>query len=126
MDWFVSLFFKLSIPSLTKTLEYRNLCILQAATNLVSETMRLELGLLHVRVITVITGFVSSNFHANRLYWLPPVSPYYSYGEEIVATINDLPPNAMTAEEVGRQVAQDALHGKSGEKYIGTQAWAGK
>jgi 1-acylglycerone phosphate reductase len=88
--------------------------------------MRLELGLLHVRVITVITGFVSSNFHAGRSYRLPPASPYYSYEEEIVATINDLPPNAMTAEEVGRQVAQDALHGKSGERYIGTQAWAGK
>jgi 1-acylglycerone phosphate reductase len=98
----------------------------KAAINLVSETMRLELGLLHVRVITVITGFVSSNFHANRLYRLPSASPYHSYEEEIVTTINDLPSNVMTAEEVGRQVAQDALHGKSGERYIGTQAWAGK
>jgi 1-acylglycerone phosphate reductase len=98
----------------------------KAAINLVSETMRLELGLLHVRVVTVITGFVSSNFHANRSYRLPSASPYYSYEEEIVASLNDLPANVTTAEEVGRQVAQETLQGKSGERYIGTQAWAGK
>ena len=44
----------------------------KAAINLVSETMPLELGLLHVRVVTVVTGFVSSNFHAYRPYQLPP------------------------------------------------------
>lgn len=88
--------------------------------------MRLELGLLHVRVIGVITGFVSSNFHANRSYRLPPKSPYYSYEEEIVATLSDLPANVTTAEEVGRQVSQEALQGKSGEIFVGTQAWAGK
>jgi 1-acylglycerone phosphate reductase len=88
--------------------------------------MRLELGLLQVRVITVVTGFVSSNFHANRSYRLPPASPYYSYEHEIVATLNDLPANVMTADEVGKKVAENTLHGKSGEIYIGTQAWAGK
>jgi len=88
--------------------------------------MRLELGLLDVRVLSVITGFVSSNFHANRSYRLPPASPYDSYEAEIVTTLNDLPANVMTAEEVGKEVAQNALQGKSGNVYIGTQAWAGK
>ena len=126
LDWFVFLFSKLSISGLTKKLKLGVYGSSKAAINLVSETMRLELGLLHVRVITVITGFVSSNFHANRSYRLPPGSPYNSYEEEIVTTINDLPANAMSADEAGRQVAQDALQGKSGEIYIGTQAWAGK
>jgi 1-acylglycerone phosphate reductase len=98
----------------------------KAAINLVSETMRLELGLLHVRVIGVVTGYVSSNFHANRAYRLPDASPYHSYEEEIVASLNDLPENCTTAEEVGRRVAQETLKGTSGEIFVGTQAWAGK
>jgi 1-acylglycerone phosphate reductase len=98
----------------------------KAAINLISETMRLELGYLHVRVLGVVTGYVSSNFHANRSYRLPEASPYHSYEEEIVTTLNDLPANAMTAEEAGRQVVQEALKGTSGEVFIGTQAWLGK
>jgi 1-acylglycerone phosphate reductase len=128
MDWFVPRFSIFSFPFLA-LLRDSNAGIYassKAAINLVSETMRLELGLLHVRVISVITGFVASNFHANRSYRLPPASPYHSYEEEIVATLNDLPANVMTAEEVGSEVAQEALRGKSGEVYIGTQAWAGK
>jgi 1-acylglycerone phosphate reductase len=88
--------------------------------------MRLELGLLQVRVLTIMTGYVSSNFHVNRSYRLPFESPYHSYEEEIVTTLNDLPANVSTAEEVGRQVTREALQGKSGALYIGTQAWAGK
>jgi 1-acylglycerone phosphate reductase len=98
----------------------------KAAINLVSETMRLELGLLHVRVIGVVTGFVSSNFHANRSYRLPDASPYYSYEEEIVASLNDLPETCTTAGEVGKQVVREVLKGTSGEIFVGTQAWAGK
>ena len=126
LDRFVSHFPKLSISGLTKKFKLGVYGSSKAAINLVSETMRLELGLLHVHVITVITGYVSSNFHANRSYRLPLGSPYNSYEEEIVTTLNDLPANVMFADEAGRQMAQAALQGKSGEIHIGTQAWAGK
>lgn len=61
--------------------------------------MPLEFGLLHVRVISVITGFVASIFHANRSYRLPPASPYHSCEEEIVATLSDLPANVKRVQK---------------------------
>lgn len=101
----------------------------KAATNLLSETLRLELEPLSVRVITVVAGIVKSSFFANlgnEDFELPQGSYYKSLEKHIggLSRGEDLPANAMGAEEFGRGVVADVLAGKRGNTYTGTLGWA--
>jgi hypothetical protein len=74
---------------------------------------------------------VKSAFFANLAYdkyELPQGSYYKSLEKQIgvPARGEDLPQNAMSAEQFGKDVLRDVLRGKSGNTYSGTLGWAAR
>jgi len=101
----------------------------KAAVNLLSETLRLELEPLNVRVVTAVIGIAKSEFFTNlnqTEFELPSSSLYKSLETRIAvsATGADLPANAMSAEQCGRDLVRDVLRGKRGNVYNGTGGFA--
>jgi hypothetical protein len=94
------------------------------------ETLRLELEPLGVKVITIIAGYIKTNFFApmKDTFELPSTSFYRSLESQIgqMAGGSDVGENAMTAEEFGREVVRDVLAGKTGCTYSGTLGWTAR
>ena len=95
-----------------------------------SETLRIELEPLGVKVITIIAGIIKSNFFApmKDTFELPRTSIYKSLEIQIgqVAGGRDVGDNVMTAEGFGMEVVRDVLAGKTGCTYTGTLGWAAR
>lgn len=87
-----------------------------------SETLRLELQPLGVRVATVIVGAVSTNIFANMpAYKLPANSRYGPVEKQIQAraTGNDVSGQKDTAEDFARKLVGRVLSGASGRIACG-------
>lgn len=103
----------------------------KAATNILSETLRLELEPLGISTITVVAGIIKTNFFSSiSSYVLPPTSLYRSLEPYIskVAKGEDTAEmkGVMGCEEFGRLVVSDVLGGRRGKTYTGTLGWAAK
>lgn len=85
---------------------------------MLSETMRLELALLNVRVITFVVGGTKFNISDNGPppESLPPMSPYLAV-EKHIATNLDF--KQMPTEAFAERVVDDVMHGTTGKVYHG-------
>jgi 1-acylglycerone phosphate reductase len=103
----------------------------KAAINHLSNTLRLELEPLGIKVITVIAGIISSKFHANMspsTFSLPPDSQYKSM-EGVMRDMNEgkgMAANASPAESFAEEVYRDTVGGRRGNTYSGALGWTGK
>ncbi|KAH6669809.1 putative estradiol 17 beta-dehydrogenase [Halenospora varia] len=104
----------------------------KASLNHMSETLRYELEPLHVRVLTVYAGIISSNFHSSSsmgdTFSLPSTSYYKSLTKVMdgIARGNQRPGKIMSAENFGKEVCRDVVGGRSGASFTGTLGWAVK
>lgn len=93
----------------------------KAAETMISESLRIELEPLGVRVMTIMLGQVSTQIYANTpAFHLPPGSPY----EKITGTITsssrgDLNFNNEPAEVVARNLVRDTISGRRGQIWRG-------
>lgn len=93
----------------------------KAAEAMISESLRIELQPLGVRVLTVMLGQVSTQMYANTpAFHLPEGSPY----DKIAGTIaiqnrGELNLNNEPAEVVARNLVKDILGGRSGRIWRG-------
>lgn len=96
----------------------------KSALSTISEVLRLELAPLSVKVITVITGAVATNLHANAPeHHLPTSSLYSAASEEIAsrATNSDVKGHSKP-KDFAMSVVDDVLGGKSGKVFRGSMA----
>lgn len=64
-------------------------CASKAATTMMTELLRHELGVLGIRVVNLMTGSIRSTFHANApTVALPPDSPYNAAKETVEKSMN--------------------------------------
>lgn len=98
----------------------------KAATEMLSETMRLELQPLGVRVISLVTGAIATNIMAGAsVSDLPESSPYKV--ESVEAAIAKLTSaddgiKRTPADEYAKMVSNDTLGGSSGRIWRGQMA----
>ena len=93
-----------------------------------SETLRIELEPLGVRVLTVITGFVATKIYENSPKKSLPNDSYYKAAENAVerTAVGPLAPNAKEDVRVySENLANDIVGGRSGRILRGTQARTG-
>lgn len=86
-----------------------------------SESLRLELIPLKIRVVTVITGIIESNLHYNEPKKHLPPSSYYKSVEGWIAdreSGKNRPPG-MPAQEYATQFVTRCESGVKGKIYIG-------
>ncbi|KAF2993113.1 hypothetical protein E8E14_000048 [Neopestalotiopsis sp. 37M] len=103
----------------------------KAAITTASETWRLELEPLGVRVVTVVAGTVATRFHGNTNEIKLAEDSYYLPVKEILDKKQRGKPGSqkMSAEEFATAVVSDILAGKSGKIWRGsesTKAWIAK
>ncbi|EKG20606.1 hypothetical protein MPH_02133 [Macrophomina phaseolina MS6] len=98
----------------------------KSALQSLSETLRLELQPLGVRVVTAVTGSVKSNVFANGPPLRLPAGSLYAAAEHEIAARaagmdveRDLP---QTLEQYSRNLVADVLGGASGKVYRGKHA----
>lgn len=101
----------------------------KAAIQFLSESLRLEVEPLGIKVLTVVAGSIKTNFFTpiNEAYNMPPASYYSSLKAALTEKASgkaDFKPSTMTAEAFGQAVAKDVLGGKTGNTYRGSMAWA--
>ena len=102
----------------------------KAAVRAYGESLRLEMAPLGVRVITIMTGIISTKFFQNIQYKpnLPPDSPFKRASKEISAIASgSLIEGGMTPSEYARRVTDDVLGGTSGSIWrekMASMAWA--
>ena len=99
-------------------------CASKAALTIASETWRLELTALGVKVVTVIIGVVESKWFEGVS---PVVLPETSYFRPIEKVISDkrqgkLGEKAMNTEEFARRLVGDVVAGKTGRIHRGSLA----
>lgn len=96
----------------------------KAALTFLSETLRLEMAPLGVKVVTVITGVVDTNITNNgKEVKLPPTSQYLSIEEKIAARgRGEHGQSKMTPEHFAEKVVGDVLAGASGKIWRGSLA----
>lgn len=88
---------------------------------MISESLRIELEPLGIRVMTVMLGQVGTQIYANTpAFHLPEGSPY----EKIAGTITnsskgDLNHNNESAEAVARNLVRDTINGRRGQIWRG-------
>lgn len=98
----------------------------KAALNSISETLRLELRPLGIKVITAMVGHISTNFDSNNSNWtgLPDTSHYKSIEAQISRTARGEIGNGKSkVEDLARQLVDDVVVGGGVE---GGQVWRGK
>ncbi|KAK9428985.1 hypothetical protein V1505DRAFT_314633 [Lipomyces doorenjongii] len=96
----------------------------KAALTTLSETLRLEMAPLGVKVLTVVTGTVDSNFFVNTPeYKLPSTSRYMPVEKSIVARARgkDIQ-SGMNKEKYADSVVNDVLRGVNGKVWRGKLA----
>jgi hypothetical protein len=88
---------------------------------MITETLRLEMAPFNVKVITIVTGRVESNFTTNNvLRGLPPSSRYLAIKDYIAArAVGKKTPHGMTTERYARKVVSDVLGGVNGTTWRG-------
>lgn len=92
----------------------------------------MELEPLNVKVITIVAGIISSNFHANigqpENFSLPPGSMYKSMEGIIREKVKGgaLSSKPTSAEDFAEEVVKNVLGGRTGKTYSGALAWAAK
>lgn len=93
----------------------------KAATTQFSETLRLEVAPLGIRVATVITGIIETNLHNNEPEHPLPPSSYYKSVESWLQdrTSGKNRPPGMPVEEYARQLVQKCESGAKGKVYVG-------
>jgi short-subunit dehydrogenase len=99
----------------------------KAAEEMFSETLRLEMAPLGVKVLTLVTGIIQTQITANGPeVCLPPNSIYQGAKSEIIARATGLDePYTRTKPEVyAVAVVNDILGGKSGKVYRGLASYA--
>ncbi|KAK9320927.1 hypothetical protein V1517DRAFT_340297 [Lipomyces orientalis] len=96
----------------------------KSAVTTISETLRLEMAPLGVKVLTAVTGTVHSNFFVNGpQHKLPPTSRYVSVEKSIVARAQgrDIQ-SGMNAAKYADRVVDDVLRGENGKIWRGKLA----
>ncbi|KAK9372467.1 uncharacterized protein V1513DRAFT_384756 [Lipomyces chichibuensis] len=96
----------------------------KSALTTISETLRLEMAPFGVKVLTVMSGTVDSNFFRNVLqYKLPSTSRYILAEESIAARARGEDIRyGMNAAKFAKVVVNDILQGTSGQDWRGKQA----
>jgi short-subunit dehydrogenase len=92
---------------------------------MISEALRLEMAPFNVKVITIITGKVESNFASNNAFGdLPPTSRYLGIKDYIAAKVvgGKNPPPGMSPENYAQRVVSDILGGATGKVWRGAFA----
>lgn len=84
-----------------------------------SETWRLEMAPLGVRVITLMTGGIATNFFGNLQTLDFPDNSYYKGIKEIIEQKPEQNPYGMKPEEVAQEVLQLVEKGASGKHWVG-------
>lgn len=108
-------------PGLTESVDLGIYNSSKAAETMMSETMRIELEPLGVRVMTVMLGQVSTQMYANTpTFKLPEGSPY----EKIASTITqsskgELNHNNQPVDVVARRLVHDTISGRRGQIWRG-------
>jgi hypothetical protein len=100
----------------------------KAAVHLYSETLRLELAPLDVKVLTIVTGMVVSSFKANvPAPELPPDSRYLPVKKNLEAIASGSTiKGAMPSDKYAGEVVADVLGGASGKVWRGGSAGLAK
>lgn len=93
----------------------------KAAEAMISESLRIELEPLGVRVLTVMLGQVSTQMYANSpLFQLPEGSPYEKIAETIArSSRGELNLNNEPAELTARNLVRDTISGRRGQIWRG-------
>ena len=96
----------------------------KAAVTILSETLRLELAPLGVRVITAMLGSVESNFHTDDAWrGLPASSLYKSVEAQVTRTAaGQAGPKKEGVGEFAARFADDITNGASGQVWRGAMA----
>ncbi|KAL4997566.1 hypothetical protein BDV10DRAFT_201832 [Aspergillus recurvatus] len=100
----------------------------KAAATFVSETLRLELAPLHVRVVTAMVGAVGTQIYTKHNMTLPEDS-YYKPIEKYIAkqASGELQePNNEDINVTARNIVRDTLGGRRGKIWRGGEAGAAK
>ncbi|EED21431.1 short-chain dehydrogenase/reductase, putative [Talaromyces stipitatus ATCC 10500] len=100
----------------------------KAATTLLSETLRLELSPLGVRVITAMTGAVNTQFFADRTDLILPETSYYQPIRDVIDRENKglIYTNKQDVDVYAKNLVNDIVSGKSGLVWRGqssSMAW---
>ncbi|KAF7190487.1 Short-chain dehydrogenase ptmH [Pseudocercospora fuligena] len=98
----------------------------KASVTQLGEVMRLEMKPLGVRVVSVVTGVVASNFHDKQHFPELSASSYYKPIWEFLkerATGKHVEKDAMNADEYARKVVRRVEHGANGKIYVGGLAY---
>ncbi|KXT09906.1 hypothetical protein AC579_9496 [Pseudocercospora musae] len=98
----------------------------KASVTQLGEVMRLEMKPLGVRVVSVVTGVVASNFHDKQQFPELPASSYYRPIWEFLkerATGKQIEKDAMDADEYARKVVRLVDRGANGKIYVGGLAY---
>lgn len=88
---------------------------------MLSESLRIELEPLGVRVMTVMLGQVSTQMYANTpVFHLPEGSPYEKIASTILSSSKgDLNHNNEPADVVARNLVRDTIGGRRGQIWRG-------
>ena len=102
----------------------------KAAVTMLSDTLRIEMAPLGIKVITAMTGMVRTRFFDNME---PVVLPQDSYYKPAEAQVNGTPGqkgsmdrNKMELEVYAERLVRDVLSGKTGPVYRGGLATTSK
>ncbi|KAK9482080.1 hypothetical protein V1527DRAFT_477521 [Lipomyces starkeyi] len=96
----------------------------KAALTTLSETLRLEMAPFGVKVLTVVTGVVESNFFENTPEYKLPATSRYKPIEARIATRarGEDYQSRMNAQKYAHRVVNDVLQSASGKIYRGKMA----
>ncbi|KAL4791044.1 hypothetical protein BDV19DRAFT_401618 [Aspergillus venezuelensis] len=100
----------------------------KAAVRMYSETLRLEIAPLGVKVITIMTGIVATNMFNNTPHDSLPSNSYYqmaSHEIALTATGEKFELIAMPPAVYAKSVVDDVLARRSGMTWRGRVAWIG-
>jgi hypothetical protein len=83
------------------------------------ETWRLEMAPLGVRVITLVTGGIATNFFVNLQTLTFPENSYYKNVKDIIEDYPDENPYGMKPELFAQDVLQQVEKGATGKHWVG-------